>query len=697
MADAFFNLYRHGFARIAVAVPTLRVADPAYNGERTIELLREAAQRRAVVAVFPELGLSSYTSDDLFQQQPLLDASQAALASVLAASRGLPTVAAVGLPLRIDDAMFNCAAILHDGKLLGVVPKTYLPNYREFYELRWFTPGRYARSDRIDLCGQRDVPFGTDLLFRFAAQPALTLHAEICEDLWVPIPPSSFASMAGATVLLNLSASNITTAKGDYRRQLVANQSARCLAAYAYSASGPGESTTDLAWDGHGLIYENGNRLVETERFRDSAQLVVGDVDLDRLVQERARQTSFAQNAEACRDAVSGFRTVAVEAALPDDGTLLLERAYERFPYVPANPATLDERCREIFDIQVQGLVTRLRFTGSEKVVIGVSGGLDSTHALLVCVKAMALTGRPRSDIVGVTMPGFATSERTQGQAERLLAGLGCEAMTIDIRPSCLAMLKDIGHPYGEGKPVYDVTFENVQAGERTSHLFRLANLRKGIVIGTGDLSEFALGWCTYGVGDQMSHYGVNASVPKTLIQHLIRWVAAKEALGADVTAVLQDVLSTTISPELVPGDARDKPAQSSEATVGPYELQDFHLYYTLRFGYRPSKVAFLAWSAWHDAAQGHWPPGLATADRRAYDIGTIKRWLGVFLQRFFHDSQFKRSAMPNAPKVGSGGSLSPRGDYRAPSDAHATAWIAELASVPEKFAGTVSGARQKR
>jgi len=686
--DSFFNLYRHGFARIAVAVPTLRVADPAWNAERTIELLHEAARRRAVMCVFPELGLSAYTSDDLFQQQALLDACQVALQRVLEASRGVNVIAAVGLPLRFDDLMFNCAVLLHDGKILGVVPKSYLPNYREFYELRWFAPGRYARFDRVELLGQRDVPFGADLLFRVARQPMLAFHVEICEDLWVPIPPSSFACMAGATVLLNLSASNITIGKGDYRRQLVGNQSARCIAGYAYSAAGTGESTTDLAWDGHGLIYENGNALAETERFSDASQLIVADVDLDRLVQERARQTSFGQCAEVFREQAARFRTLTIDVPLPSDETLLLERTYERFPYVPANPATLDARCREIFDIQVQGLVTRMRFTGSRKAVIGVSGGLDSTHALLVCVKAMELMGRPRSDILGVMLPGFATSERTQSQAERLVAGLGCEAMTIDITPSCLQMLKDIGHPYAEGKPVYDVTFENVQAGERTSHLFRLANLHRGIVIGTGDLSEFALGWCTYGVGDQMSHYGVNASVPKTLIQHLIRWVAQKQALGADVSSVLGDVLATTISPELVPGD-KDEPSQSSEASVGPYELQDFHLYYTLRFGYRPSKVAFLAWSAWHDVATGYWP-GIAAADRHAYDIATIKRWLAVFLQRFFHDSQFKRSAMPNAPKVGSGGALSPRGDYRAPSDAHATAWLEELKGVPEKFSDSL-------
>ncbi|HSV18964.1 MAG TPA: NAD(+) synthase [Casimicrobiaceae bacterium] len=686
-AESFFNLYRHGFARIAVAVPTLRVADPAYNAERTVELLQQAAQRRAVMAVFPELGLCAYTSDDLFQQQALLDASQAALQRVLDASRGLSVMAVVGLPLRVDDLLFNCAVVLHDGHVLGVVPKSYIPNYREFYELRWFAPGRNARFDRVDLAGQRDVPFGPDLLFRVASQPMLTFHVEICEDLWVPIPPSSFAAMAGATVLLNLSASNITVGKGDYRRELVGNQSARCMAGYAYSAAGIGESTTDLAWDGHGLIYENGNRLAESERFKDGSQLIVGDIDLDRLVQERSRQTSFGQCAEAFRDHVTAFRMLTVDVDVPRDGTLLLERAYERFPYVPANPATREARCREIFDIQVQGLVTRMRFTGSRKAVIGVSGGLDSTHALLVCIKAMELMGRPRTDILGVTMPGFATSERSQSQAERLLAALGCEAMTIDIRPSCMQMLKDLGHPYAAGQPVYDVTFENVQAGERTSHLFRLANFHRGLVVGTGDLSEFALGWCTYGVGDQMSHYGVNASVPKTLIQHLIRWVAESGALGPGIAGVLTDVLGTTISPELVPGEAKDKPSQSSEAAVGPYELQDFHLYYTLRFGYRPSKVAFLAWSAWHDVTQGYWP-GIVEADRHAYDIGAIKRWLAVFLKRFFHDSQFKRSAMPNAPKVGSGGSLSPRGDYRAPSDAHATAWLAELETVPEKFSG---------
>jgi len=685
-ATPFFNLYRHGFVRIGVAVPTLRVADPAYNAARTIELLHDADVRRVALTLFPELGLSAYTCDDLFHQQALLDAALAALDTVRAATEGLRTCAVVGLPLRIQDRLFNCAAVVHSGRVLGVVPKTYLPNYREFYERRQFAPAAEATVESIDLAGYVGVPFGTDLLFRVPAQPHFTFHVEICEDAWVPVPPSSFAALAGATVLLNLSASNITTGKGDYRRELVGNQSARCIAAYAYSAAGPGESTTDMAWDGHGLVYENGNRLAETERFHDGAQLIVADIDLDRLVQERMRQGTFGQCAEVLRDGVAGFRAVEVSLEPPLDETLPLVREYERFPYVPANPATREARCNEIFDIQVQGLVTRMRFTGSRKAVIGVSGGLDSTHALLVCLRAMALMQRPPSDILAVMMPGFATSERTRRQAEDLVTALGCEALTIDIRPSCLQMLQDLGHPYAEGKPMYDVTFENVQAGERTSHLFRLANQRQGIVIGTGDLSEFALGWATYGVGDQMSHYGVNASVPKTLIQHLIRWVAESGAVGADASRTLIDVLGTTISPELVPGDAPSGPAQSSEATVGPYELQDFHLYYTLRYGYRPSKVAFLAWSAWHDVARGQWP-GIEPGERHAYDIGAIKQWLGVFLERFFERSQFKRSAMPNAPKVGSGGSLSPRGDWRAPSDARAAPWLAELRAVPDSEA----------
>lgn len=684
MTDApnFFNLYRHNFVRIAVAVPRTHVADPASNAKETIALMRETDARHAVVTLFPELGLSAYTCDDLFHQRALLDACLAALNDVLLASRDLESVAIVGVPLDIDGQLFNCAAVLHRGRILGIVPKTYLPNYREFYEPRQFAPGNRLTRDRMSLLGQADVPCGSALLFRFERQPLLTFHVEICEDLWVPVPPSSYAALAGATVLLNLSASNVTVGKADFRRDLVGGQSARCLAAYAYSAAGYGESTTDLAWDGHGLIYENGNALVETRRFLDTPQYAVADIDLDRLHSERMRQTTFGDTAHAHRDTVARFRTVAVPTILPRTMRLPLERTYERFPYVPANPARRDERCKEIYDIQVQGLVTRMRAARVSRLVIGVSGGLDSTLALLVCMRAVEALQLPSTAVIGCIMPGFGTSERTLDQARRLVSSLGCEAREIDIRPSCLRMLEDIGHAYANGEPVHDITFENVQAGERTSHLFRMANQYGALVVGTGDLSELALGWCTYGVGDHMSHYGVNASVPKTLIQYLIRRSAQWGTLSAAASAVLLDVLDTEISPELIPADEAGQ-VQRTEDKVGPYELQDFNLYYLLRFGYRPSKVAFLAWSAWHDATLGSWPD-LPDEKRHSYEIGEIKHWLGIFLQRFFGGQQFKRSCLPNAPKVGSGGSVSPRGDYRAPSDSTADAWLAELDLIPD-------------
>ncbi len=679
---SFFNPYRHNFVRVAVCVPQVRVADPVFNAEQTVALARQAAARHALVAVFPELGLSAYTCDDLFHQQALLDAVQAGLVTVLEGTRTLDIAIAVGLPLAIDGALYNCAALLHKGRILGVTPKTFLPNYREFYELRQFAPADAARVDRIDLLGQRDIPFGSRLLFRCASQPLLSLHMEICEDLWTPVPPSSHAALAGATLLLNLSASNVVVGKDAYRRQLAANQSARCLAAYAYSAAGSGESTTDMAWDGHGLICENGALLAETERFRDDAQLIVADVDLDRIAQDRMRQNSFAASVRAHAAQLDGFRTVQFDAALPLQAPLPLERVYERFPYVPADPATRDARCREVYDIQVQGLVTRLRAMRARKVVIGISGGLDSTQALIVCARAMDRMGLPRENILAYTMPGFATSARTRDQALRLMAAFGATGREIDIRPSCMQMLRDIGHPFADGQPVYDLTFENVQAGERSSHLFRLANLHDAPVIGTGDLSELALGWCTYGVGDQMSHYNVNASVPKTLIQFLIRHEAHTGEFGAEASRVLEDVLATEISPELVPEGANGQ-VQRSEASVGPYPLQDFHLYHTLRYGHPPAKVAFLAWSAWHDAERGNWPDVPPQA-RVAYSIGEVRHWLRVFLERFFGRSQFKRSAMPNGPKIGSGGSLSPRGDWRAPSDGVATPWLAALEQVPD-------------
>jgi NAD+ synthase (glutamine-hydrolysing) len=527
------------------------------------------------------------------------------------------------------------------------------------------------------------VPFGANLLFEVANLPLLRFHVEICEDVWVPVPPSSFAALAGATVLVNLSASNVVVGKSGYRHQLVGQQSARCMAAYLYTSAGRGESTTDMAWDGQSLIYEKGELLAESERFADDSHIIYADVDLDRLSTERMKATTFAQSVRRHADEVSSFRVIGFELDLPLARTLPLQRKIERFPYVPADAARRDERCLEVYNIQVQALIQRLSSSGIEKVVIGVSGGLDSTHALLVCAKVMDRLGLPRTNILAYTMPGFATSGRTLKQARDLMAAVGCSAQEIDIRPSCIQMLKDLGHPYVEGKAEYDITFENVQAGERTNHLFRLANFHNGIVIGTGDLSELALGWCTYGVGDHMSHYNVNASVPKTLISYLVRWVAETGAVVGGDAQVLLDILDTEISPELVPGGTNDdKPAQSTQDRIGPYELQDFNLFYTLRYGYKPSKTAFLAYSAWQDRELGRWPEELGT--RNQYDLGAIKRNLSIFLFRFFKTSQFKRSCVPNGPKVGNGGSLSPRGDWRAPSDSEATVWLDDLANIPD-------------
>jgi NAD+ synthase (glutamine-hydrolysing) len=659
MADSsgFFNLYRHGFARVALATPTVRIGDPMANAQATLALMREAAADKAVVAVFPELGLSAYSCEDLFHQQALLRASEEALAWLLARSRRLPVAAFVGLPVAVDGLLYNCAALICQGRLLGLTPKTYLPNYREFYELRQFTPGGGGVKD-VHFAGQ-DAPFGA-LIYRWKENRRLRIFAEICEDLWVPVPPSSLAALGGATVIANLSASNVVIGKHEYRRDLAANQSARCIAAYLYSAAGAGESTTDLAWDGHAMAFENGTLLAESERFALRAQLTCADIDLERLEADRMRQNSFGESARRHAAELARFRTI--EFSLPvHKGTLQLQRRIAQFPYVPGDPATRDARCEEVYRIQVAGLATRLRATGTKRLVIGVSGGLDSTQALLVCARVMDELRLPRSNILAYTMPGFATSTRTRSSAWQLMRAVGATPEEIDIRPSCMQMFKDMGHPYAKGRRQYDIAFENVQAGERTSHLFRLANHHGGLVVGTGDLSELALGWATYGVGDHMSHYNVNVSVPKTLIQYLIGWVAQSGQFDASVKKALERVLATEISPELIPG------SQRTEDTVGPYELQDFHLYYTLRFGYAPSKVAFLAWHAWRDK----------------YKIGEIRRWLEVFLRRFFLTSQFKRSALPNGPKVGSGGSLSPRGDWRAPSDGNATAWLADLKRIP--------------
>lgn len=684
MSNPFFNLYSHGFARVAVGVPECKVADPAFNAAQTIALAQQAAQGGAVLVAFPELGLSAYTCDDLFHQKALLGACEAALDQVARATAELDIAVIVGAPLRVAHQLYNCAVVIAGGRILGVVPKSFLPNYSEFYEARQFSAADCAVATEIRLLDQT-VPFGPELLFQMEKLPLFQFHVEICEDVWVPIPPSSFAALAGATVLVNLSASNIVVGKSAYRHQLVAQQSARCLAAYMYTSAGRGESSTDLAWDGQALIYENGELLGESERFLNESHLLFADVDLERLSRERMHQTTFGQSARRHRDEVRKFRQVLVPVAAPlEDAELPLERRVARFPYVPADPRRRDERCKEVYNIQVQALAQRLSASGMSKVVIGISGGLDSTHALLVCAQAMDTLGLPRANILAVTMPGFATSTRTLQQARQLMAVVGCTASEVDIRPSCLQMLKDLGHPYADGKPVYDITFENVQAGERTNHLFRIANFNNAIVIGTGDLSELALGWCTYGVGDHMSHYSVNASVPKTLITHLVRWVAESGRLGEAGAAVLLDVLGTDVSPELVPGGDDGKPTQKSEDTIGPYELQDFNLYYTLRYGFAPTKVAFLALAAWRDRDAGAWPEGGHVA-RNQYDLAAIKRNLKIFLDRFFRLSQFKRTCVPNAPKVGSGGSLSPRGDWRAPSDSESVVWMRDADRIPDQ------------
>ncbi len=679
--ELFFNYYRHGFVKVCVCIPEVRVADPFFNAGKTIDLAREAESNQAVLAIFPELGLSSYTNDDLFHQDTLLNGVLSALEKIIAGTKDLNLVLVVGAPLQVNSLLFNCAIIIQRGKILGTAVKSYLPNYREYYESRQFHPAEDALADQLDLCGQRGIPFGADLIFEAANLRHFRLYIEICEDVWVPIPPSSFAAMAGATVIGNISASNITIGKSEYRHHLTANQSGRCISAYLYAAAGPGESTTDLAWDGQAMIYENGNLLGQSQRFSKMQQIIYGEVDLDRLVQDRMRMTTFGQNARTHRDRLIHFRKIPFEVSIPS-GRLIPQRAFARFPYVPGDASNRDQRCYEAYNIQVEGLAKRLKSSGLRNAVIGISGGLDSTHALIVAARTMDLLGKPRSDVKAYTMPGFATTRKTYTNAQALMKALGVEANEIDIRPACMQMFKDIGHPFAKGQKIYDITFENVQAGQRTSHLFRIANLRDGLVIGTGDLSELALGWCTYGVGDHMSHYNVNVSVPKTLIQYLIRWVADMVVFDKATSAILHEILATEISPELVPN--HDGSMQSTEEAIGPYELQDFNTFYTTRYGYLPTKIAFLAYCAWHDKLCGAWPD-VPEEKRKEYSIGEIKRWLEVFLYRFFKTSQFKRSCIPNGPKIGSGGSLSPRGDYRAPSDSEADIWLENVKDIPER------------
>lgn len=672
---SFYSAYRHGFVRVAACTLHTTIGDPAANAQAVLETARECHDDGVALAVFPELTLAGYSIDDILLQDTLLEAVEAAVLDIVAASADLLPVLVVGAPLRYRHRIYNCAVVIHRGTILGVAPKSYLPTYREFYERRQVAPGDDV-YDEISIGGV-NVPFGPDLLFAATDLPGLVLHVEICEDMWVPVPPSAEAALAGATVLANLSGSPITVGRAEDRKLMARSASSRCLAAYVYAAAGEGESSTDLAWDGQTMIYENGVLLAETERFPKGPRRSVADVDIELLRSERLRMGTFDDNRRHHGIDVDTVRQVDFILDPPDDD-IGLRRTVERFPFVPSDAARLQQDCYEAYSIQVAGLEQRLRALNYPKIVIGVSGGLDSTHALIVAARAMDREGRARSDILAYTLPGFATGDRTKGNAIALSNALGVTFAEIDIRDTASLMLKEMDHPFGRGEKVYDVTFENVQAGLRTDYLFRIANQRGGIVLGTGDLSELALGWSTYGVGDQMSHYNVNGGVPKTLIQHLIRWVISSGQFERDVTDVLQSVVDTEITPELVPA-GEDEEIQSSEAKVGPYVLQDFSLFQVLRYGFRPSKVAFLSWHAWHDAGEGDWPLGYPLDKRPEYDLAEIRRWLQVFVQRFYSFSQFKRSAMPNGPKVSAGGALSPRGDWRAPSDMSARIWLDEI------------------
>jgi NAD+ synthase (glutamine-hydrolysing) len=672
----FEAIHRHGFVRVSAASPTGSSGDVGFNVDQAVALAKEADGKGCDLVVYPELNISSYAVDDLFLQEAFLDAVEDGIARFRDSTAKLGPVFVIGAPLRRNGRLYNCALAVSRGRILGVVPKSFLPNYREYYEKRWFVSG--IGLNGIDIAvGGETVPFGTDLIFAAQDLDDFIFHVEICEDYWAPQPPSTIGALAGALILCNLSASNITIGKADERKLLCASQSVRCCAAYIYAASGPGESTTDLAWDGQGSIFEMGELLCDSSRFDPEPELCVADIDAQRLRLERMRMPTFNDNAVAAGHPEKSARRIHFEHE-PDRGDIGFRRRFRRFPYVPNRPEQLDSDCYEAFNIQVQGLARRFQATSGSHLVIGVSGGLDSTHALIVAAKMCDFLKLPRSTILGFTMPGFATGDATKSNAWSLMRALGIAGEEIDIRPAAMQMLKDMGHPYAEGKPVYDVAFENVQAGLRTDYLFRLANQRSGFVIGTGNLSEVALGWSTYGVGDQMSHYAVNAGVPKTLIQYLIRWAVKTEQFDAETNRILEAILATKISPELIPADDKGE-MQSTEGTIGPYELHDFFLFHILRSGQPPSKVAFLAWQAWRDAGEGNWPLDYTEAMKRAYDLPTIRKWLEVFLYRFFQISQFKRTAIPNSPKVSAGGALSPRGDWRAPSDGNAKAWLEEL------------------
>ncbi len=660
-----FSPHALGYVRVGVISPELRVADVDFNVGAIVAALRAAASQGCRLALFPELCVTGYSCGDLFYQAALLSRAEAALGVLADATLDSGCAAVVGLPLPVDGKLYNCAALLAGGRLHGVVPKTYLPTTNEFYEERWFTPGPLASAQHIHVAGfDQAVPFGVDLLFAAVGFPGLTIGVEICEDLWAVQPPSGEQALAGATLLLNLSASNELLAKVEYRRELVRQQSARCLAAYCYAGAGPGESTTDTVWAGHSLIAENGALLAETERFRFDTQMAVADVDVQRLVHERLRNSTFSASR-----AGRPFRRISFDlpgetngVAERPEGPSLIRPQLSRTPFVPADPQRRAASCREIFAIQAVGLAKRLRHTGLQRVTIGVSGGLDSTLALLVTARAFDLLGLPRAGIVAITMPGFGTTQRTKNNAVLLAEALGVTLRTIPIDAAVRQHFADIGHD----ENLHDVVYENAQARERTQILMDVANQIGGLVVGTGDLSELALGWLTYS-GDHMSMYHVNAGVPKTLVRYLIDWVA-DEAWSGPAAIVLRDIIATPITPELLPLAADGALAQKTEDAIGPYELHDFFLYQVARQQFSPAKVLVLARQAFAGS----------------YSDAEILRWLEVFYRRFF-SQQFKRSAMPDGPKVGSV-ALSPRGDWRMPSDASAAVWLHELAALAEQF-----------
>ena len=606
-------------------------------------------EKQIQVLVFPELSITTYTCGDLFFQSSLLSSAKSGLYDIVKASQDIDIFAVVGLPLSIDNQLFNCAVAIYKGTILGVVPKSCLPNYGEFYEKRWFSSAKQLLSKELFLCGQK-VPVGTDLIFSAEQIPYCKIGIEICEDLWSVIPPSSYQSLYGATILLNPSASNELATKYDYRKQLISQQSSRCIACYVYSSSGVGESTQDTVFSGHGLIYENGTLLKESQRFLKETQLIYTDIDLELLANDRMKNTTFTDT----QSDLPSFREITF--SMKPQNIDELERIIKSQPFIPENNEFLDKRCRDIFNIQTVGLARRIEHTHAKTVVVGISGGLDSTLALLVCAKACDYLGISRNHIIGITMPGFGTTDRTYQNALSLMSALGVQTREISIQKAALQHFEDIGHDIS----VHDVTYENTQARERTQILMDIANKESGFVVGTGDLSELALGWATYN-GDHMSMYGVNAGVPKTLIRVLVRWIAEYGSLSQKANEILFDVLDTPVSPELLPPDEAGNINQKTEEIVGPYELHDFFLYYVVRFGFSPAKILFLAEQAFNGE----------------YERATLLKWLKNFYYRFF-TQQFKRSCLPDGPKVGTI-SLSPRGDWRMPSDAFNSIWLEEV------------------